>query len=99
MGKKEKKLKEKEAKGKRMSKAEKGALGLEESGESEDGTDSDEEEGPNLDWLPDPDKIYGKQSGGCEEESSDGESEEESERLPGSKRKWKPPKKPKKHNP
>ena len=88
--KKEKKLKEKEAKGKRMSKAERGALGLEESGESEDGTDSDDEEGPNLDWLPDPDKIYGKQSGG---------SEEESERLPGSKRKWKPPKKPKKHNP
>ena len=98
--KKEKKLKEKEAKGKRMSKAERGALGLEESGESGDGTDSDDEEGPNLDWLPDPDKIYGKQSGGSEDqESSDGESEEESERLSGYKRKWKPPKKPKKHNP
>ena len=98
--KKEKKLKEKEARGKRMSKAERGALGLEESGESGDGTDSDDEEGPNLDWLPDPDKIYGKQSGGSEEnESSDGENEEESEQLPGSKRKWKPPKKPKKHIP
>ena len=36
--------KEKEAKGKRMSKAERGALGLEESGGSGDGTDSDDED-------------------------------------------------------
>ena len=91
--KKEKKLKEKEAKGKRMSKAEKSSLGLEESGES--GDDSDDVEGPNLDWLPDPDKIYGKESGGSEENESS-ESEEEGGELPGSKRKWKPPKKPKK---
>ena len=94
--KKEKKLKEKEAKGKRMTKAEKGSLGREESGESGDEVDSDDDEGPNLDWLPDPDKIYGKEDEDSEKNDSS-ENEEESGELPGSKRKWKPPKKPKKN--
>ena len=95
--KKEKKLKEKEARGKRMSKAEKGSLEREGSGGSGDEDDSDDD-GPNLDWLPDPDKIYGKESEGSEE-SERSDSEEESGEMPGSKRKWKPPKKPKKNYP
>ena len=48
-----------------------------------DDNDDDGDESVNLDWLPDPDKIYGKESG-----SEDDESEAELK-----KRKWKPPKK------
>jgi ATP-dependent RNA helicase DDX10/DBP4 len=77
---KEKKRKLKEAKGKRMS----GTTQKAEEGKEED----DPDEGPNLDWLPDPDKVYGKEVG----DSSNSESDEEEEY---GKRKWKPPKKKK----
>jgi len=47
------------------------------------GSESEAGEGPDLSWLPDPDKIYGKQDGDKEvlsanESEEDEESEEES---------------------
>lgn len=50
--------------------------------ESEDADDdysneSEASEGPDLSWLPDPDKIYGKQQDEAEEISSANESKDE----------------------
>lgn len=88
---KEKKRKEKELKNKRR-KEQEGETGEDPGSEDQEEEDNDDGEGPNLDWLPDPDKIYGKK----EPVSSDSEDEEEgSEDGSGTKRKWKPPKKPK----
>ncbi len=94
---KEKKLKKKEAMGKRLSEAAKKSLGME--GEEDEGddftaSDDDDSDGPNLDWLPDPDKVYGKKDDDSSEEESATDSEPESP-AGGKKRKWQPPKKPK----
>lgn len=40
-------------------------------------SESEASEGPDLSWLPDPDKIYGKQQNEDEEMSSANESEDE----------------------
>lgn len=69
---KEKKRKEKELKNKRR-KEQEGETGEDPGSEDQEEEDNDDGEGPNLDWLPDPDKIYGKK----EPVSSDSEDEEE----------------------
>ncbi|XP_029166920.1 probable ATP-dependent RNA helicase DDX10 [Nylanderia fulva] len=81
------KIKEKHREEKRKLKAKK----IEENDEEEEGAsllkkedadndvsedESSEGEGPDLSWLPDPDKIYGKQRNTDEEESSSSEFEE-----------------------
>jgi len=69
---KEKKRKEKEAKtGRKKGESEEEGVELDQS--SNDGS-----ERPNLDWLPDPDKIYGKE--GAEESDSDASSVPEQKR-------------------
>ena len=84
---KEKKRKEKEAK---KRKREEDKEEVESEADIEDSEDNDGDE-PNLDWLPDPDKIYSDREDDPDEGSSSGaEDEEELER-----RKWKPPKKAK----
>ncbi|XP_039302207.1 probable ATP-dependent RNA helicase DDX10 [Solenopsis invicta] len=76
------KIKEKHREEKRKLKAAKKAERNEE--EAEDVGDdhdsgSEASEGPDLSWLPDPDKIYGKQQDGDKEMSSANESEEDEE--------------------
>ena len=48
------------------------------SDEDDEGSE-DEEEEVNLDWLPDPDKIYGKNSEESAESSEDSDSSEDQE--------------------
>jgi len=51
-----------------------------EDGEENEFSEDESNEGPDLSWLPDPDKIYGKQKNSNEEASaSESEKEEESE--------------------
>ena len=59
-------------------------------GSEHDDSEESEAEEPNLDWLPDPDQVYGKKDESYE--TSDDSSEEEQTTQ---KRKWKPPKKAK----
>lgn len=70
---------------KKLRTAKKGETNDKEGENADDDYDSESEasEDPDLSWLPDPDKIYGKQQDGDEEmpsanESKDEESEEES---------------------
>lgn len=65
---KEKKRKEKEAKNKREKAAQDDTVSS-----GEEAANSDSEDEPNLSWLPDPDKVYGKQH----ESEEESESEEE----------------------
>ncbi|KAL6259541.1 hypothetical protein P5V15_009458 [Pogonomyrmex californicus] len=76
------KVKEKHREEKRKLKAAKKTETNKEEGEDAgDNHDSESEtnDGPDLSWLPDPDKIYGKQQSGDEEASIANESEEDEE--------------------
>jgi len=87
----EEKRKKKEAQNKRKKGENTGGAAL---------SDSDSLEEPNLDWLPDPDKIY-DQAGSGDDDSGDDESRSSGDDESGAggngsagpKRKWKPPKK------
>ncbi|XP_040563620.1 probable ATP-dependent RNA helicase DDX10 [Lepeophtheirus salmonis] len=63
--------------------------------ETEEGDEFDEEDSNHsLDWLPDPDKIYGQEDNALDDEDESIESEYEArDNEIGTKRKWKPPKK------
>jgi len=74
-------------------------------GDEDSGDSESEGDEPNLDWLPDPDKIYGPEggqkdsgdeaSGNSDDDSgSSSSSSEENSKAAAPKRKWKPPKKP-----
>lgn len=54
------------------------SLSNEEVDGNDDISEDESDEGPDISWLPDPDKIYGKQQNTDEEVSSTNESEEES---------------------
>lgn len=69
------KIKERHREEKRKLKVAKKAAETNDEGEDYD-SESEASEGPDLSWLPDPDKIYGKQQD--EKEISANESEEES---------------------
>lgn len=76
------KIKERHREEKRKSKIAKKAETNDEEGEDAGGdydSESEASEGPDLSWLPDPDKIYGKQQDGDEEISSANESGENEE--------------------
>ena len=84
------KIKEKHREEKRKLKAQKKSEKEEQ--ESDDGGESGEESGdsyePDLSWLPDPDKIYGKQKEtadgeeeSCDEQQSDSKSEDDEDQI------------------
>merc|ERR1712223_1113173 len=59
---------------------------------SESESDS-EDDGPELDWLPDPDKVYGSKDGNNDNSSISGDESIQEDESKSTKRKWKPPKK------
>merc|ERR1712025_728739 len=65
-----------------------------ESEESEIENDSSDD-GPELDWLPDPDKVYGKEDVRIDDRNSSSDESVHTEGNERTKRKWKPPKKEK----
>lgn len=73
------KIKERHREEKRKLKIAKKAKANDEDEDAGDDYDNESEasEGPDLSWLPDPDKIYGKQQDGDKEISSTNESEED----------------------
>jgi len=76
------KVKERHREEKRKLKIAKKAETNDEEGEDtgdDHGSESEASEGPDLSWLPDPDKIYGKQQDEDKEVSSTNESEESEE--------------------
>ena len=43
---------------------------MEEESEESEIEDDSSDDGPELDWLPDPDKVYGKEDGRVDDENS-----------------------------
>lgn len=72
------KIKERHKEEKRKQKAaRREEANIEEADSEENADDGSESEGPDLSWLPDPDKIYGKQQNTDDEASSGNQSEDE----------------------
>ena len=74
------KIREKHKEEKRKLKAKKKAETEEEPKEDEFGMESDDSYEPDLSWLPDPDKIYGKKEDGDEKSEHEDSMEETSDK-------------------
>jgi len=68
---------------------------VEEESEESEIEDDSSDDGPELDWLPDPDKVYGKEDGRIDDGNSSSDESVQTEGNERTKRKWKPPKKDK----